>query len=144
MERVKSLFFLPYSPKGGGGLGGISWLAIISASHACAKLPPENFVETKTNRCFWGPRPQALEEHSYNSKSYTTTRWSLLQLKSGPYHNRSQKTQNRTLLQPEQRIISLPRDAVGMLHLECRAWSAAGGVLLEWCWRRDLGMLLEG
>ena len=28
--------------------------------------------------------------------------------------------------------------------LECCSCTGAGGVLLEWCWRGHLGMLLEG
>ena len=61
-----------------------------------------------------------------------------------PHHNRSQKSQNRTLLQPEQRIISLPRDALGMLRLECCTWNAVLGVLLDGCsWNAALGMVLE-
>ena len=76
----------------------------------------------------------------YNLKSYTTTRWSMLQLKSGPYHNRSQKTRKRTLLRSEQRRISSPRYAPRPFNV---FWNAVLEVLLEWCWTGPFGMVLE-
>ena len=57
---------------------------------------------------FWGSRGSSPY---YTQTVRTATRWSLLQLKSGPYHNRSQKSQNRTLLQPEHNIMTLQRNA---------------------------------
>ena len=87
---------------------------------SCAHPPPEN------STC-------------NNQTPYTTTRWSLLQLKSGPYHNRSQRSQNRTPLQPQHRIIRLPRDAPRPFQV---FWSATLAVLLEWCRKGALGMLL--
>ena len=59
-------------------------------------------------------------------------------IESGPYHKRSQNMQNRTLMQPENYNEMHP----GQFNV---FWNAAlGGLLLEWCWRDSLGMLLEG
>ena len=90
----------------------------------------------------------------YNQTVGTATRWTLLQLKSRPYHNQSQKSQNRTLLQPEHNIMRLQRNAPRpcncQVFLKVFEWvvlegssNGALGVLLEKCSESAFGVFLE-